>query len=97
MNFQGPRDYTPYIRRYQEVVTLLLLIQKDYPDVYKQLLLSPQFEYEFEACRFKKKWAEIYLRKLRKLVYDYDRAVHSETYRMFLLEEPVALLEWRRF
>ena len=47
MNFQGPRDYTPYIRRYQEVVTLLLLIQKDYPDVYKQLLLSPQFEYEF--------------------------------------------------
>lgn len=97
MNFQGPRDYTPYIRRYQEVVTLLLLIQKDYPDVYKQLLLSPQFEYEFEACRFKKKWAGIYLQKLRNLVDDYDRAVHSEINRVFVLEESLALLEWRRY
>lgn len=97
MNFQGQRDYTPYIRRYEKIVTFLLLIQKDYPDVYEKLLLSPQFEYEFEACRFKKEWAGIYLRKLKKLVYDYDRAVHSETYRIVLPEEPVVLLEWPRY
>lgn len=97
MNFRGPRDFTPYVRGYQRIVTLLLIMQKEYPEIYKRLLLSPQFEYEFEACRFRKKWARTYLRKLRKLVYDYERVAHSEAFDVFLPEESVAILEWRRY
>ena len=77
MNFQGPRDFTPYVRQYQRIVTFLLYIQSDYPEVYETLLQSPQFEYEFEACRFKKKLARMYLLKLRNLVYEYERTRHS--------------------
>lgn len=97
MNFQGPRDFTPYVRQYQRIMTFLLYIQSDYPEVYETLLQSPQFEYEFEACKFKKKRARAYLSNLRSLVVEYERAHQSVIVEIKLQEEPVPMLEWRRY
>ncbi|MBA4053740.1 MAG: hypothetical protein C0490_03425 [Marivirga sp.] len=61
MNFQAKRDYSNYKNQYQKVVSYLLDIQVHYPDLYEVLLRAPQFEYEVEACRYRKRFARRYL------------------------------------
>lgn len=73
MNFQGPRDLTPDVKQYQQVVEYLLYIQNSYPQIFETLLKAPQFEYEVEICRHKRRWARRYLRTLKNLVKQYER------------------------
>ena len=72
MNFQGPRDTTSGMIRYQQVVTLLLHIQDSYPDVFKMLIQTPQFEYELDVCRHRKRLARTYLLLLQNFVKQYE-------------------------
>jgi hypothetical protein len=71
MNFKGVRDFAPFTKRYQRVVAYLIDIQVNYPDLYKMLTQTPQFEYEVEACRDKIRFARQYLSILRGLVKRY--------------------------
>jgi hypothetical protein len=80
MNFQGPKDFTPDIKRYQKVIAFLLYIQNSYPIVFEMLLQTPQFEYEVEACRYRKQWARQYLSTLKNLVKQYDIENHTTIY-----------------
>jgi hypothetical protein len=72
MTFQGPKDFTTNVERYQKVVAYLLYIQRSHPSVLEILLLSPQFEYEVEACRYRKRWALKYLSMLKNTVQKYE-------------------------
>jgi len=76
MNFQGPRDLTPNVNQYQQVVGYLLYIQNSYPEIFKALLQAPQFEYEVEICRHKRQWARKYLLTLKNLVKQYESESH---------------------
>lgn len=97
MNFQGPRDFTPYIKQYRRIVTYLLYIRSSYPDVFETLLRAPQFEYEVEACRFKRGRARTFLIMLRTLVKEYERAEHPVVEGLGLQEDHVTVLGWRRY
>ena len=76
MNFQGPRDFTTDDKHYQQVVAFLLDIQNRYPEVFKTLLLAPQFEHEVEICRRKKRWARTYLLMLKNCVKQHEFESH---------------------
>jgi hypothetical protein len=71
MNFKGVRDFTPFTKRYRSVVVYLMDIQFNYPDLFKLLTQTPQFEYEVEACRDKIRFATRYLSILELLVQGY--------------------------
>ena len=77
MNFQGPRDFTPNIKRYQKVMAFILHIQHSYPNLFEMLLQTPQFEYEVEVCRYRKQWARKYLFMLEDLVKQYESGNHT--------------------
>lgn len=97
MNFQGPRDFSPYIEQYQRIVTYLLYIRSNYPEIFETLLLAPQFEYEIEVCRFKRGRARSFLIMLRTLVRNYERSKHAVNGRQHVQEDQVAVLGWRRY
>ena len=76
MNFTGQRDFSPYSEQYQRVVDYVLDIRVHYIDLYKVLLQSPQFEYEVESCRFRRRFARRYLSNLINLVRNYEHEKH---------------------
>jgi len=92
MNFQGPRDLTPNMKRYQKVTAFLLHIQNSYPIVFEMLLQTPQFEYEVEVCRYRKQWARKYLSMLKDLVKRYDSENHTTIYNLKLQKEHLPAL-----
>jgi len=79
MNFQGPRDLTSNDKQYQQVVVFLLHIQNTYPEIFEALRQAPQFDYEVEICRRKKRWSRKYLLMLVNLVKQYARESHPTT------------------
>lgn len=97
MNFQGPRDFTPYIEQYQRIVTYLLYIRSNYPEIFETLLLAPQFEYEIEVCRFNRGRARSFLIMLRTLVRNYERKRHAVNEWPQLQEDRMPVLGWRRY
>lgn len=96
MNFQGPRDFTPYIEQYQRIVTYLLYIRSNYPEIFETLLRAPQFEYEIEVCRFKRGRARRFLIMLRTLVKEYEYQRHAAIQFEFR-EDSVPMLNYRRY
>jgi hypothetical protein len=65
-------------------MAFLLHIQNNYPMVFEILLQTPQFEYEVEACRYRKQWARRYLVMLKNLVKQYDSENHTTIYNLKL-------------